>query len=164
MSSRPSCPQVSSLKVQVERTGIEGTQTDGQTVQDVQLSENLESSTTTQRGTTQRSVDRTAVVDVLDKTGNDQSFPELETVAGQVPRTTSPGECGTTRTTGSGGRSCKRCGEPVRGRRRNGYCSDRCRRRDEREAQRRNRLVLMAALRDLVAAVECELGVGGGRE
>lgn len=32
-----------------------------------------------------------------------------------------------TRTTGSEDRSCRRCGTPIRGRRRDGFCSDRCR-------------------------------------
>jgi hypothetical protein len=32
---------------------------------------------------------------------------------------------------------CCRCGRPVEGRRRNGYCSDRCRMRDRRDGARR---------------------------
>ena len=45
-----------------------------------------------------------------------------------------------TRTTGSeshpGEGACRRCGGPIRGRRRNGYRSDRCRMQDYREAER----------------------------
>jgi len=33
------------------------------------------------------------------------------------------------------GRQCRRCGEPIGGRRRNGYCSDACRMRDRRRRQ-----------------------------
>ena len=39
------------------------------------------------------------------------------------------------RTTGSEGQSCRRCGRPVEGRRRNGFCSDRCRMADRRERE-----------------------------
>ena len=38
----------------------------------------------------------------------------------------------TGRTTGREGPSCRRCGDAIRGRRRNGCCSDRCRMRDRR--------------------------------
>jgi predicted nucleic acid-binding Zn ribbon protein len=45
-----------------------------------------------------------------------------------------------TRTTASAGHSdrprCLRCGQPVQGRRRNGYCSDRCRMAVRRERER----------------------------
>ncbi len=34
-------------------------------------------------------------------------------------------------------RLCRRCGGQVKGRRRNGYCSDRCRMRDRRDVARR---------------------------
>ena len=43
-----------------------------------------------------------------------------------------------TRTSGSDGRFCQECGAVVTGRRRNGFCSDRCRvqaRRQERDAR-----------------------------
>ncbi len=92
-----------------------------------------------------------------------QPLGDLEELIQDQPSTLEP-QALENRTTAYEDRSCKRCGEPVRGRRRNGYCSDRCRRRDERAAQKRDRQALMAALRDLVAAVECELGVGGDGE
>lgn len=41
-----------------------------------------------------------------------------------------------TRTTGSEGQSCLQCGSPIGGRRRNGYCSDRCRMRTRRQSER----------------------------
>lgn len=43
-------------------------------------------------------------------------------------------------------KSCRRCGEQIRGRRRNGYCSDRCRLADNRDAQRRKQLELLAVI------------------
>lgn len=49
----------------------------------------------------------------------------------------------TARTTGSE-RHCRGCSGPVRGRRRNGYCSDRCRMRAFR-AQRRGQLEQLVA-------------------
>lgn len=48
---------------------------------------------------------------------------------------------------------CRRCGEPVRGRRRNGYCADKCRMKDHRDAERRRRLALL----DTISAVVEEL-------
>ena len=42
----------------------------------------------------------------------------------------------TTRTSASAGRSCRVCGAQITGRRRNGFCSDRCRLRASREAKR----------------------------
>ena len=56
-----------------------------------------------------------------------------------------------TRTSGSGGRSCGVCGEPVTGRRRNGYCSDRCRLRASRAAKQER---LEAALVGIESRVE----------
>jgi len=41
---------------------------------------------------------------------------------------------------------CRRCDQPIRGRRRNGYCSDRCRLADTRERQRREQLELLNAI------------------
>ena len=40
------------------------------------------------------------------------------------------------RTTGREENSCRRCGEAIKGRRRNDYCSDRCRMKDRRERDR----------------------------
>ena len=45
----------------------------------------------------------------------------------------------TARTSGSHARSCRWCGAEIKGRRRNGFCSDRCRMRDTR-AKRDQRL------------------------
>ena len=42
----------------------------------------------------------------------------------------------TTRTSVSAGRSCRVCDAPITGRRRNGFCSDRCRLRASRVAKR----------------------------
>ena len=42
----------------------------------------------------------------------------------------------TTRTSASAGRSCRMCGAQITGRRRNGFCSDRCRLRASRVAKR----------------------------
>lgn len=47
------------------------------------------------------------------------------------------------RTSASRPRSCTRCGRAVTGRRRNGYCSDRCRMQDRREERRRERDALL---------------------
>ncbi len=57
----------------------------------------------------------------------------------------------TTRTSGSGGRSCWVCGRPITGRRRNGCCSDRCRLRAGRAAKRKR---LELALANLERKVE----------
>ena len=54
---------------------------------------------------------------------------------------------------------CRRhdCGEPVQGRRRNGYCSDRCRMRDVRDAERCRRLDLLDALSATVEQLRREV-------
>jgi hypothetical protein len=52
-----------------------------------------------------------------------------------------------TRTSGSlDAPTCRRCGRSVTGRRRNGYCSDKCRMRDNREKHRRERDALLDEL------------------
>jgi predicted nucleic acid-binding Zn ribbon protein len=43
-------------------------------------------------------------------------------------------------------RHCRRCGGPIGGRRRNGYCSDRCRMADRREQERRRGLELLDSI------------------
>jgi hypothetical protein len=53
---------------------------------------------------------------------------------------------------------CRRCGEPIRGRRRNGYCSDRCRMRDHREHEAERRRELLTTIETSVAALRRELG------
>lgn len=55
------------------------------------------------------------------------------------------------RTTGSEGQSCRRCGEPIKGRRRNGYCSDRCRMQDRRANER-------GRVDELLQRLEADLG------
>lgn len=54
---------------------------------------------------------------------------------------------------------CRHCGQPVQGRRTNGYCSDRCRMRDRRDEHRRKRLELLDTIS---AAVEELRGALGG--
>jgi hypothetical protein len=51
---------------------------------------------------------------------------------------------------------CQRCGGQVRGRRRNGYCSDRCRMADRREQERRRRLALLDTISAAVAQLRNE--------
>ena len=62
--------------------------------------------------------------------------------------------------------SCRRCGQPVKGRRRNGYCSDRCRMAVARDQQRQrlHRYLLdihqhLLALQEVAAALCEELGL-----
>jgi hypothetical protein len=62
-----------------------------------------------------------------------------------------------TRTTGFDGHSCTRCGKQIKGRRRNGYCSDKCRMRDARDAEAETRFRIVARLKAAVAEVEREL-------
>ena len=54
---------------------------------------------------------------------------------GETPVSRLPGDI--TRTSGADGRFCRLCGAEIQGRRRNGFCSDRCRlrfrRRDEKK-------------------------------
>ena len=61
-----------------------------------------------------------------------------------------------TRTTGSPAHterpSCRRCGRPVQGRRRNGFCSDGCRMQVRRAEQARRRTELLGAI--VAAALE----------
>jgi predicted nucleic acid-binding Zn ribbon protein len=59
-----------------------------------------------------------------------------------------------TRTTGSEGQSCRYCGGPIAGRRRNGYCSDRCRMKDRRQKQAEGHRQLIADLRAVVDRVD----------
>jgi predicted nucleic acid-binding Zn ribbon protein len=61
-----------------------------------------------------------------------------------------------TRTTASAGQSCRRCGGPIGGRRRNGFCSDRCRMRVKREEEAKRRGEVLDRLREAVAEVEGE--------
>jgi hypothetical protein len=65
-----------------------------------------------------------------------------------------------TRTTASEGQSCLQCGGPVRGRRRNGYCGDRCRMRAARmadSARIETFVALLASVESVIGAVREEL-------
>ena len=62
-----------------------------------------------------------------------------------------------TRTSGSGGRSCRVCGAPITGRRRNGFCSDRCRLRSDRTAKRKRVERALASLEHKVAGFAVEM-------
>jgi len=67
-----------------------------------------------------------------------------------------------TRTTGLQGQSkghCKRCGKPVMGRRRNGYCSNGCRMRDRRAEQTIRVDKLITHIEEAAAALRQELDV-----
>lgn len=57
-----------------------------------------------------------------------------------------------------GDRPCRHCGQPVQGRRRNGYCSDACRLRDRRDQERRRRLELLDTISAAVEELRSELG------
>lgn len=63
-----------------------------------------------------------------DANANPLARPESEEQAaekGQAQASREPGQ--TTRTSAFSGRSCRQCGQPITGRRRNEFCSDRCR-------------------------------------
>ena len=77
-----------------------------------------------------------------------QSRDEAE---GQGETPASRPSVNTTRTSGSEGRSCRVCGQPITGRRRNGFCSDRCRLRAGRAAKRKR---LERALANIERQVE----------
>lgn len=52
---------------------------------------------------------------------------------------------------------CRHCGEPVHGRRRNGYCSDRCRMAVHRQCQAERVNRLLATIEQTVTALRAEL-------
>jgi predicted nucleic acid-binding Zn ribbon protein len=62
-----------------------------------------------------------------------------------------------TRTTALQEQSCRVCGSPIRGRKTNGFCSDKCRMADRRAVERADRHALVEHLRFVVALVEAEL-------
>jgi predicted nucleic acid-binding Zn ribbon protein len=68
-----------------------------------------------------------------------------------------------TRTSASQGGStqshCLRCGRPIQGRRRNGFCSDRCRMEARRESQQRRRIELLDAIDTALKELRQDLGV-----
>ena len=57
---------------------------------------------------------------------------------------------------------CRRCGQPVPGRRRNGYCSDRCRMAVRRAEQSVRIERLIAALEQATASLRWEMSTGKG--
>ena len=77
------------------------------------------------------------------------------------PSVTSPNPL-ETRTTGSV-RHCKRCGDSIVGRRRNGFCSDRCRMAVQRQGDAERRRKLCADLKQTLTAIEQELLCGSSR-
>jgi hypothetical protein len=64
-----------------------------------------------------------------------------------------------TRTTGSQRQSCNRCGRPIKGRRRNGFCSARCRMAVRRESAAARKREVLGRLKSAVRAVEDEFGL-----
>ena len=79
-----------------------------------------------------------------------------------------------TRTSGSSGRSCLECGARITGRRRNGFCSDRCRMRASRVAKRARvgkeltvmecKVETFAVMRSAIKLLRAELLAADGRE
>lgn len=67
-----------------------------------------------------------------------------------------------TRTTGSQDGLCRRCGASIKGRRRNRFCSDKCRMATRRECDGLRRREAVARLKEAVVAVEGELSRGSG--
>ena len=63
----------------------------------------------------------------------------------------------TTRTSASAGRSCRVCGSPIAGQRRNGFCSDRCRLRAGRAAKRKRVQRALASLEHKVEGFVVEM-------
>lgn len=59
----------------------------------------------------------------------------------------------TSRTTGSDAPTCRQCSGPIRGRRRNGFCSDACRMRNRRADERLRLAQLVVNVELAVAAV-----------
>src|SRR5262245_23443504 len=65
-----------------------------------------------------------------------------------------------TRTTGSDGhpgeRLCQRCSGPIKGRRRNGYCSDACRMQDHRDEEHETLDRMLGTLESLVGELRAQ--------
>jgi hypothetical protein len=72
-------------------------------------------------------------------------------------------EAPATRTTASEGHSCLQCGRTIRGRRRNGFCADRCRMRNARTTRHARLDARLAAIEQAVAALREELRSNPGR-
>ena len=62
-----------------------------------------------------------------------------------------------TRTSGSDAQSCRLCGAAITGRRRNGFCSDRCRMRVKRQADDKRMDTVLAAGEAWFATLRAEL-------
>jgi predicted nucleic acid-binding Zn ribbon protein len=73
---------------------------------------------------------------------------------------TCPGEVVPSRTSGSEGEFCQECGAPVTGRRRNGFCGDRCRMR-HRRARKRARVRELFSLAEETLSTLREAVLGG---
>jgi hypothetical protein len=88
-------------------------------------------------------------------------------LTGDGPNVRAVEPCGSaTRTSGSeghtGDRRCRRCGGAVQGRRRNGWCSDKCRLRDARELRGRKRRELLDVIAMAVEELRADLGCLNG--
>jgi hypothetical protein len=75
----------------------------------------------------------------------------------------SPIMCVETRTTGPEEQSCRRCGGAIRGRRRNGFCSDKCRIATRRQEDAERRQFLLDRLQAAVSDIVSELRSGEAR-
>ena len=92
---------------------------------------------------------------------NPLARPESEEQAAekQAQASHEPGQ--TTRTSAFSGRPCRLCGQPITGRRRNSFCSDRCRMRAGR-AERGSRVqALLAEIEHALAELRQELRHAG---
>jgi hypothetical protein len=94
-------------------------------------------------------------------TGDGSDTQNRVNTANRADAQVSGEEAPETRTTASEGQSCLECGEPIRGRRRNGYCRDRCRMRAARTARSVRIESLFASIEVAIAAVRDELGTRG---
>ncbi len=72
----------------------------------------------------------------------------------------SPPSVQVTRTSGSDGRFCQECGAVVTGRRRNGFCSDRCRVRARRQERDSRIDALLTTVEACLSTLRVELGRG----
>ena len=75
-----------------------------------------------------------------------------------------PPSDGTTRTSGSDGRFCQECGAMVTGRRRNGFCSARCRVRARRQERDSRIDALRTTAEACLSTLRVELGRGRTQE
>jgi hypothetical protein len=86
-----------------------------------------------------------------------QNEKSTETRPETHPRGDHGPETRTTALNGHRSDDCLRCGRTVHGRRRNGFCSDRCRMATRREEEANRKGQLLKNLKEAVAAVEAEL-------